>query len=391
MKIAYVLDTFPKLSESFILGEIVELSNLGYDLKILSLNRPRETMVHKEVLENKCMSFTYYFSLRDMFKNSFRFLSNLLKGIGLGESNFSANSVVDSVKIAYFAMKLRDRDLIHSHFAFTGPFVRKLSKVTGIPFIFTTHAVDIFVKPDVDKLRNIVADSDGLITISDYNRKYLEGLLDLTGKIHVIRCGVDLHKFVPSERDNHDSRIKLLTVARLIEKKGFQYLIKAMKIIVADLNCELNIIGSGPQHDELIQLVHRLSLDDYVHFRGNVEDSALIEYYQNSDVFVLPCIISDDGDRDGIPVSIMEAMAMKLPIVSTTISGIPELVRSRCGFLVPEKDVLRLAEAIKELCRNKKLRISMGESAREVVKEDYNLKIQSRKLSDLFKKIAEDT
>lgn len=389
MKIAYVLDAFPELSESFVLGEIVEIINLGHDVKIFSLNHPRETMVHREVVENELLPSTYYFSFKNVFKKLWGFLINVFKVLGLGEINFSVSSLADSGKVAYFALELKDRDLIHSHFAFTGQFVRKLSKVANMPFTLTTHAVDIFVKPDADKLKKIVSDSDTVITISNYNRKYLEGLLGSKGKIRVIRCGVDLQKFAPSERFNRDGRIRLLTVARLVEKKGLQYLIKAMKIVAADVDCELNIVGSGPQHEELLKLVHRLGLNDSVHFSGNIGDSELIEYYKNSDIFVLPCIVSDNGDRDGIPVSIMEAMAMKLPVVSTTISGIPELVRPGCGFLIPEKDVLRLAEAIEKLCRDKNLRISMGESGRRVVEEDYNLKIQSRKLSDLFEKIAE--
>lgn len=390
-KIAYVLDAFPKLSESFIIGEIAEIINLGHDVKIFSLNHPRETIFHREVAENELLSSTCNFSFKNVFKNLWRFLINFSKVISLGEINFSVNGLVDSIKVAYFALELKDRTLIHSHFAFTGQFVRKLSKVANIPFTLTTHAVDIFVKPDADRLIKIVSDSNAMITISNYNRKYLEGLTGLRNKIVVIRCGVDLQKFVPSERFNRDGKIRVLTVSRLVEKKGLRYLIRAMKIVVANLSCELNIVGSGPQHAELLQLVHKLGLDDHVHFRGNMENSELIEYYKNADIFVLPCIVSDDGDRDGIPVSIMEAMAMKLPVISTIVSGIPELVRTGCGFLIPEKDVLRLAEAIEELCRDKNLRISMGESGRKVVTEDYDLKIQSRKLSDLFEKIAEDT
>lgn len=391
MKIAYVLDAFPKLSESFIIGEVVEIMNLGHDVKIFSLNHPRETIVHREVVEKELLSSTYYFSFRNVFKNLLRFLTNLLRVFSLGETNFSVSGLIDNAKVAYFASEVRDRDLIHSHFAFTGEFVRKLSKVARIPFTLTTHAVDIFVRPDVHKLRKMVADSHTVITISDYNRTYLEGLLGSKGKIQVIRCGVNLQKFVPNERHYYDGKIRLLAVARLIEKKGLRYLIKAMKNVVADVSCELHIIGSGPQHNELLQLVYELDLNDYVHFGSNIDDSELIKYYNGSDIFLLPCTVSDNGDKDGIPVSIMEAMAMKLPVVSTTVSGIPELVKPDCGFLIPEKDTLRLAEAIEKLCRNKNLRISMGESGRKIVEKDYNLKIQSRKLSDLFEKITDDT
>ena len=132
---------------------------------------------------------------------------------------------------------------------------------------------------------------------------------------------------------------KLLTVTRLVEKKGLEYLIRAIPIVIREMpDCNLTIVGSGPLNDQLHQLVHDLKLGRYILFKGDQSDLELMHYYENAEMFILPCIIAENGDRDGIPVAIMEAMAMELPVISTKVSGIPELVEDGIwGYWYPKK------------------------------------------------------
>ena len=150
---------------------------------------------------------------------------------------------------------------------------------------------------------------------------------------------------------------------------------------------ELVIIGTGPQYDYLSRLTEDLGVKEYINFKGDVSDSELKEYYKDSDIFVLPCITARDGDRDGIPVAMMEAMAMGLPVVSTTVSGIPELVKNGSGFLVPEKNVKDLVKAIETL-RDSNLRAEMGLNGRAVIKQEFNVKMEVDKLINLFNDVV---
>lgn len=182
----------------------------------------------------------------------------------------------------------------------------------------------------------------------------------------------------------------MLTVARLVEKKGIAYLIKAIPMVIKEMpKCKFTIIGSGPQYDNLQHLVCDLDIENYVQFRGDVSDSELMRYYDDVDMFILPCIVIENGDRDGIPVAMMEAMTMELPVISTTVSGIPELVEDGAsGILVPPKDEKAIADAIVTLCKDSELRVKMGKKGREIIEREYNIASEAEKLIGVFENVA---
>jgi glycosyltransferase involved in cell wall biosynthesis len=391
MRIIYLLNTCPKISESFVLNEIVELLKKGHDIQILSIHSPMEDLMHDEVNEYNLLERTHYFRCSYIFKgNYFNFIKYLFK--------FSIDDVINlkihvsrliiNLKLAYFAtiIDMDDIDFIHVHFANMGGIARRLGKIMGVPYTLTAHAYDIYQNPDADELRIVMEDAKSVVTISEYNKKYLSKEICFSNTIEVIRCGINLNKFNPQRKSDVSDRIKILTVARLVEKKGIEYMIKAIPRVIKEVSdCEFTIVGSGPLNDCLHQLVHDLDLGGYVQFKGDVSDSELMQCYEDTDIFILPCIIGENGDRDGIPVAMMEAMAMGLPVISTIVSGIPELVEDGVsGLLVPPCDEKSIAEAVVALSKNRELRGIMGEIGRKIIEKKYNIMIEAEKLSDLF-------
>lgn len=393
MKIAYVLGIFPKLSESFIINEIVELIKSGHDIQIFSMELPIEHVMHEEIEKYNIIGRTHYFNFKHIFKVNFIILWKYFF-IGFTKDilklRISLNILRLNLKLAYFATIMHNNnvELIHTHFATMGSIARKLSKILGVPYTLTAHAFDIYINPNADELRRTMDNAESVITISEYNKNHLQNEIGITNRIDVIRCGIDLEKFNTQRRVKTNARIKILTVARLVEKKGIEYLIKAIPIIIKEkTDCDFIIVGSGPLKDYLHMLVHDLNLEGFVQFKGDVDDFELMRYYENADIFILPCIIAENGDLDGIPVSIMEAMAMELPVVSTIVSGIPELVEDGIsGILVIPKNETAIANAIIKLHKDRQLRHEMGEKGRKIIAKKFNIVSESEKLIRIFKK-----
>lgn len=429
MKLAYVINMFPKLSESFILNEIVELLKNGHDVQIFSIIKPWEEEVHDEIEKYNILERTHYFSFKSILKiNLIRFLKYLLFGVIQDlydlrtfiqavskpkvihkKSSFQPlNQKIESkihkigrfgiacihrfildLKMAYFAaiMEKNNVKLIHTHFANMGGIARRLSKMLGLPYTLTAHAFDIYVNTDANELRKVVDDAESVVTISEYNKNYLMNEIGVINRIDVIRCGIEPNKFDPQRKSKADGRLRILTVSRLVEKKGIEYLIKSIPTIIKEIpDLEFIIVGSGPLNNSLQQLVNHLNIDSYLKFKGDVSDSELFKYYNHADIFVLPCLIAENGDRDGIPVSMMEAMAMEIPLVSTNVSGIPELVKDGVsGIIVPPKDEEAISEALIKLLNNEDLRVQMGKVGRQIVLEKYNVTIECHKLMNLFR------
>nr|QNO41822.1 D-inositol-3-phosphate glycosyltransferase [Methanosarcinales archaeon ANME-2c ERB4]QNO42778.1 D-inositol-3-phosphate glycosyltransferase [Methanosarcinales archaeon ANME-2c ERB4] len=395
LKVAYVLSFFPRLSQSFVLNEIVELIRSGHDVQIFPWFHSSETVIHEEIKDYQLLNRTHYFAIKQIFKkNPFRFLKYFVKTVrySLAAKQISKSELKMDLQLAYFATVIEEKniELIHAHFADMGNAARRLGKMLRLPYTLTAHAFDIYMDPDTDELREVMNDAESVITISEYNKNYLISEIGVNNRIEVIRCGIDLDKFNPQKNLKAYGRIKLLTVARLVAKKGLAYLIKAIPMVVKKMpNCELTIIGSGPQYGNLQHLVRDPDIESYVQFRGDVSDSELMRYYDDVDMFILPCIVIENGDRDGIPVAMMEAMTMELPVISTTVSGIPELVEDGAsGILVSPKDEKAIADAIITLCKDSELRVKMGKKGREIIKREYNIASEAEKLIGVFENVA---
>jgi len=368
LKITYIVSKFPKLSETFVLGQITDLIDRGHDVEIISIEKPTDEAVHEEVNKYNLLEKTHYINK-----------SPSILGLELNDKILSS---------------LIFTNLIHAHFAANpASWALKISQLFDIPFVFTAHAYDIYINPDVESLKEKFEIAKKVITISNYNKEYLLNLLgqEFDEKIEVIRCGIDLNKFKHIQRTPKDI-IKILFVGRFVEKKGPSYAIETIdRLLKESHNIELRMIGDGPLMNEAENLMNELSLNEKIVLLGPQPHSIVLKEMEEADIFFLPSITADNGDREGIPVSIMEAQATGLPVVSTVHSGIPELIiDSKTGFLVPENDTAAMAEKLKELITNYELRINMGELGRSQVESIYDREKEIDQLDKLFRSVCKD-
>jgi glycosyltransferase involved in cell wall biosynthesis len=267
---------------------------------------------------------------------------------------------------------------LHAHFANRPASVALLAaKIAGIPFSFTAHAMDIFkseVRPRA--LERKIREARAVITISDYNKAYLEKLTS-TARTKVVRIynGIHLDRFTPNGLAP-PGPFTILCVARLVEKKGIDILVDACRRLAdRELSFRCWIVGKGRMRQQLDRQIKKLKLRRYVQLLGPHTHNEVLERYRAASLVALPCIAGPDGNRDGLPVSIVEALACGLPVITTPMTGIPEVVRhEHNGLLVPPGDAGALAGAIESVIRDPDLRARLAANARPSVETSFDLR-----------------
>lgn len=375
--ILYVLKRFPRLSETFVLREMLTLESLGERILIDSLLPPEEGQRHPDLARLRA-SVRYvpkHPRLRDghvlrrhlhLATRAPRLWSRLAlrarrRG---GWRRFLQAGLV--------AERARQEGVrhIHAHFlTAAGEVARDASMLTGIPASVTAHAKDIFQADNVPLVRWRAKGVTTLVTVSEYNARYLHGLIGNGPPVHTVPNGVELAPPMPDRPDG-----PVLCVARLVPKKGVDVLIRAAAQIHArtpDLRVE--IIGGGPLRGDLERQAHRLGIGDRVVFRGPQPWGEVESAFGRCSVIVMACRVAKDGDRDGMPTVLTEALARGLPVISTDVAGIPELVRDHeTGLLVPPEDPAALADAIEMLLRDRELARRLGLAGRDLVAERFD-------------------
>lgn len=388
--IAYILSRFPVLTETFIIREIEELRNKKIKVEVFSLKSPnRQEAPHSntEELIKTTHYYPYLFSLRvwnafffylrtkpitccnifsKIFKTHIKNPVLLLKTLFITPKAFAIAGALRELGIAR----------IHAHWATIPTTVAWIiSNLNDCPYTFTAHAWDIY---QVDTmLEDKLHDAAAIITISDYNKKYLERKFPRidSEKIKIIHYGLDFKKFSPHYVPQ-EKKFTILSIGRLTEKKGFDILIRACKILKEEqipFLCQI-IYVSGNFEKEIFQLYGQLDLNGFVEFIPELSQEDVITHYLSADCFVLPCRIAGSNDRDGIPNVILEALAMELPVVTTPISGIPEVMENdKTGLLVNPENADELAIAIERLYSDKELRRKLGKAGRDFVIQHFEI------------------
>lgn len=389
IKICYLLLHIPVPSETFVINEILALQSVGVDVYAVALWPPEDC--HDELM-SRMIHPVYNLSDESLqlkaVKSSFYSAACSLAA----HYDITPALAINAALAAEYVLGCAISH-IHAHFASEAALVALLvSKLTGIPFSFTAHAYDIFRLnvageryPD-RRLKLLVEHASRLITVSEYNRKHFFSLTDQASadKFGVVHCGIDLERFNKFERKAADSVI-FLSVGRLVEKKGHEYLLRAFKCVLDTCDARLRIVGDGHLQPALTALVDELGIADKVSFIGAVSSNVVLKEMQAADVFVLHSVTGRDGDKEGMPVSIMEACATGLPVVSTRHAGIPELIlEGVSGFLVDERDVKGFAEAMRTLATSSELRIKMGLAGHAIVSENFNILQEALKLKEIF-------
>jgi colanic acid/amylovoran biosynthesis glycosyltransferase len=392
MKIGYILFHFPALTESFVLNEIVELIKLGHEVHIFSITGLNGQFVHKEFTENLSNSIHYLPNPKEITSQ----IRLVLKSIGIFGWNYPCENLktkglsIAAAKYFYPIAKNLQLDVLHAHFNGVPAHTAMLmSEKLLIPFTFTGHANDIFVKPSVSSLKKRMKQASAIIVPSNYNRKYLHKLTGINEtKIRVVRACPLIDKFSDVKRKQKFPIV--VSVGRFVEKKGIKDGILSIKTLTKFYpEIQYRIIGSGVLENELRSLANSLDISKNVVFLGNVSDDLQIDELSKATIFILPCIKGRNGDVDGIPVSLMEAMYSRIPVISTTLSGIPELIQNgKEGLLVEPGNVGQMVDAIETLLKNDDLRSKMGERGKEKIVLDFNIHKEVEKLIAIWIEIS---
>jgi colanic acid/amylovoran biosynthesis glycosyltransferase len=390
-RVAVLTSRFPKLSETFILNEILELTRTGTPVEVFPLLRERAEVVqpaaaeldrtahHMRLLSAELIGAQLWW-LRRSPRRYLRVWARALAG-NARSPGFLARSLFVIPKAAAFARRMRRLGVthIHAHWA-THPTLAAwaASELTGIPYSFTAHAHDVYV--DRTMLEEKIAGARFVRTISEHNRELLGGLYgpSAAAKIVVIGYGIDTERFRPRSGDARAEQdaFTLVCVASLQDYKGHRYLLDAVAQTgrrPEDLRCLL--IGEGELRPEIEARCEELGLDGRIVLCGGQPADRVSEILAGADGFVLPSIVTDTGKMEGVPNALMEAMASGLPVIATDISGVGELVEhERTGLLVAQRDPDALAAAISRLVDDAELRSRLAEQGRRRVLERYELR-----------------
>jgi glycosyltransferase involved in cell wall biosynthesis len=400
MNVAYVVKRFPRVSETFVLQEVQELIRQGERVTVCSLRRPNaDDPVHPgaEDLSGR----TVY--LPEGAARTLRLAaaaaavvgaaprpaaSALAWAVGRALRDREPGYLARFAEAAYLRMRLpHDLDHVHAHFANEPATVALLlGRLTGRPFSFTAHAYEIFQPRTLD-LRAKLAEARFAVAVSEYSRRHLAsvGGSKNASKVVVVRNGVDRRRFRPREADR-DGLPLLIAVSRLVAKKGLDTVIEACALLSArgvDFRCE--IVGDGHLRAVLEALAEDRAVSDRVAFVGSHRQPAVAEAFARATAFVLPCRRTESGDQDALPVAITESMTAGVPVVTTPVGGIPEVVHDgESGLLVQPDDSRALADALERLLRDGTLRRRLAEGGRRAVAE-FDLSESVRRLRRLFR------
>nr|WP_229663691.1 glycosyltransferase family 4 protein [Halobellus salinus] len=376
------------MSESFVINEIYELKKRGHTVSIFAITQTDEEIVHKE-LQNIDLTVHYaeqpsLQSLPDLLSHYILNPTVLRQAAFVDEPRYHASCLHLGKQLIEFIESEGSVDLIHSHFAVPNRIaVTYAAAYYDIPCTITAHAYEIFSNPDIQRLQRLFLRFDHVIVPSKYNREFLREKFGVNTEMTVVPATTDANKF---DQSGNCISGRLLTVARLVEKKGHKYMIDAVaKLIKQGYDIEYHIIGSGEQEQFLRDRVYEFGIESYVEFLGHVSDDRLKSELYDAELFVLPCVIASDGDRDVAPVALKEAMATRTACVSTTVSAIPELITDGYdGILVEPNDSEVIAKAVAELLDNPAQRKRLAKNARKTIETKFDIRSAVDQLENLF-------
>ena len=402
MRVAFVLKGYPRLSEAFIAQEIAALERRGLDILIVSLRRPTDDKLHPVHREIRApVIYLPEYLVREPLRvlrawRAVRKLPAYAKARAQWLRDFARDRTPNRIRRFGQALVLaaelpQDVGRLHAHFLHTPASVARYAAILrGLPWSGSAHAKDIWTTPAWEK-REKLADCDWLATCTRANRSHLAALAP-PGRVELVYHGVDLRRFPPDRtprpaNDGGDPRapVTILSVSRLVEKKGTDILLAALARLPAELHLRFVHVGGGPLKAKLARQARALGIAERVQWRGALAQEELLAEYRHADLFALACRVARDGDRDGLPNVLMEAQSQALPCIATRVSAIPELVHAGAtGVLVPENDVAALASALALLIRDPARRRVLGAAGETRVRAEFSLAANFERLARRF-------
>jgi glycosyltransferase involved in cell wall biosynthesis len=412
-QIGYLLRSYPRLSQTFILNEILALEKIGVSIQIFALTNPHEKVIQMQV--DQVRAPVHYLdedmqtrSLRTMlsenalvawlhFKGYLRSLVYISANSGIDEGYAASNRwecFLQAVHLVHLLILDERRigkgiDHLHAHFAHDPTLIAYLvHRIIGMPFSFTAHARDLYQVP-AEVLTDRIRQASAVVTCCRANLEYLNQIAPSEqSKFSLVYHGVNLEDFQPV-RNRFAPVLKhplILSVGRLVEKKGFRDLLEALLIVKRrGENFQCAIYGNGPLCQQLKEWIDEHGMADQVILKGDRSQQELISVYQNATIFILTPVQTEDGDRDGIPNVLVEAMSVGLPVITTSVAGIPELVENnQNGLLYQSHDVEGISSGIIELLHNADKRRQLGGAGSKKVREHFDVAQAAKQLRTLF-------
>lgn len=401
MHVGYVLKKFPRNSETFILNEILALQRAGADVTVFSLNRPDDGVFHRSLADLK-RPVVYLLGRPatqwpGLLKQHWPLLQDRKEQLWSQFADLVSGERPDMWNIMGWgldmAMQIKKHGVqrLHAHFATIAAYVaRAANTLTGIPFSVTCHAKDIYREGVTgERFRALLSPADFVVTVCEANKRYIleqhnAGSLDL----RVLYNGVDVSAFHPKTR-KPAAEPTILSVGRLVEKKGFHILFDALALMAKQgFKPRCQIIGDGEDSETLRAQVARLGLGN-VEFLGMRTQDEVRAHMATATVMALPCIVGTDGNRDALPTVLLEALASGLPILSTPVGGVEEIADfGKAGVIVPEQDVPTLAAELTSLLRDPARLAAFSKLGRERAEQCFDLTTNVGKLLSWYEKGA---
>ncbi|MGC7589594.1 glycosyltransferase [Bisgaard Taxon 46] len=390
MYIGYVLKRYPRFSETFVVNEILAHERAGIKIDIFALGPVMETHFQdgisqvrapvSRLTDKQRNTETFWALLNEGFTKLSNFAPKLEKAKG------TVHEVAQSVLLA-LEIKKRGIQHLHAHFGTQATTVARQAAIfADITYTFTAHAKDIYFQyEESTELGQKMRDASATVTVSDYNLAYLREQYGNDAKSAVrIYNGMDLRKFPyqPFTQNNHH----ILSVGRLVAKKGFSVLLDALAILKQrGVSMRCTLVGDGGLRGQLLEQIERLNIQDVIDMVGPMPQPEIIKFMKSANMMIAPSVISEDGDRDGLPTVLLESMALGTPVISTQVAGIPELVQDGVtGLCVPPNDPEALADAIERLLDDPELCKTLSLNSRALIEREYDEDKNVAVLQQLF-------
>ena len=392
MRVGYVLKRFPRYSETFVVTEVLAHEAAGWEVEVFSLRPPNDTHF-QDLLAPR--TDAEHLGVRpecpraDTLWAAFQDAGALLPQVWSVLPEARDELAEDVYQAALLAMEVRRRGLdhLHAHFATVAATVARLAaRMAGVPFTFTAHAKDIFhetVRPD--DLRRKLEDAAAVVTVSDFNLEYLrENYGPAARRVRRLYNGLELERF--PFRQPRERAPRVVAVGRMVEKKGFEVLLDAAaRLSARGVDFSLDLIGAGEMEERLRHRIQELGIGHCVRMPGPRPQAEIARAVADAAVFAAPCVVAANGDRDGLPTTLLEAMALGTPCVSTDVTGIPEVVRhDETGLLVPQSDPAALADALHRLLTDAALGAALARRARRQIEREFDARVNGERLRRLI-------
>jgi glycosyltransferase involved in cell wall biosynthesis len=392
MRVGYVLKRYPRFSETFVVNEVLAHEAAGSQIDLFALG-PSDDTHFQDIIARVRAPLTY---LRAEGLRAADFWAGLsdaaarVPGLMASLSYAGGQPARDVYQAAMLAKLVVAKriDLLHAHFASSPANIARLAaRFARVPFTFTAHAKDIFHR-DVDgaDLRTKLREAAAAVTVSDFNLNHLRREFGHDAdRVHRVYNGMDLTRFPFTGGIGRRPR-RVIAVGRLVEKKGFDFLIRAaaeLKRRRVDFSCL--IVGHGEMEQALKSLISELRVGDRVELSGPRPQNEVVDLLSSSAVLAAPCVVGADGNRDGLPTVLLEAMALGTPCVSTDVTGVPEVLRDgQTGLAVPQRDPMRLAAALERLLDDAELGRRLAGAARALIESEFDQSRTSAQLRRIF-------